>query len=254
MVFWFFSSEWRLKEGASWKNSVLSVRLTEQAADLRLKAVAHSPQSPAAPLSRPVPWNQLCSFLYSWFLSWNIILSHHTFLALSVAFCYGVWSASTPNLGLAHLRAKRLRTIFSRCTPGCAHASGLLLTPPHVIRCEPALCGTAAAAWLLLPRLTSAMPTCSTHWQWRWPPHATHHHGHVASPTAGTRIPCRCVAPVLFLLTACVAHHPVSCSSPLVQLCPSSSRRPAEPVSRPIDAASEPWPGPDARKSRRTDP
>ena len=34
------------------------------------------------------------------------------------------------------------------------------------------------------------MPTSSVTWPLLWPPHIVHHHGHVACPTAATRIPC----------------------------------------------------------------
>ena len=36
--------------------------------------------------------------------------------------------------------------MFRRCPPGCARASGLLLTPPRAMRCEPALCGSMIAS------------------------------------------------------------------------------------------------------------
>ena len=80
-----------------------------------------------------------------------------------------------------------LRHIFRRCPPGCAHASGLLLTPPRAMRCEPALRGSMIAS----SRQTGAMPTSSAPWPWRWPPHVTHHHGHVASPTQAHEFPAR---------------------------------------------------------------
>ena len=65
--------------------------------------------------------------------------------------------------------------MFRRYPAGCAHASGLLLTPPHAMRCEHALCGSMIATSRL--RLTGAMPTSSAPWPWRWTPHVTHHHG-----------------------------------------------------------------------------
>ena len=119
------------------------------------------------------------------------------------------------------------RAMFRRCPPACAHASGLLLTPLRAMRCEPALCGSMIAS----SRLTGAMPTSSPPWPWRWPPHVTHHHGHVAFPahefparpagsarvrfaqSSGFRLSevlCRCVALVLllFLLHSAAARVP----------------------------------------------
>ena len=83
------------------------------------------------------------------------------------------------------------RHIFRSSPPGCqcARASVLLLTPPRAMRCEPAPspCGSMIAS----SRLTGAMPTSSAPWPWRWPPHVTHHHGHVASPTQAHEFPAR---------------------------------------------------------------
>ena len=84
--------------------------------------------------------------------------------------------------------------IFRRCPPGCTHASGLLLTPPRrprAMRCEPAPCGSMIAS----SRLTGAVPTSSATWPSRWPPHVTHHHGHVTPPTQAHEFPVRLAGP-----------------------------------------------------------
>ena len=78
--------------------------------------------------------------------------------ALHIAILCDPPARGTPTSGLGHLRAKSLAAqphIFRRCPPGCAYASGLLLTPPRAMLCEPALCGSIIAS----SRLTGAMPT-----------------------------------------------------------------------------------------------
>ena len=64
-----------------------------------------------------------------------------------------------------------------------------LFTPPRAMHCQPALRCTGSMI-ASSPGPGRAMPTSSVTWPLLRPPHIVHHHGHVACPTAATRILC----------------------------------------------------------------
>ena len=120
--------------------------MTEPAADRRRPgAVAHFP---AAPPSRHWPKEPIVHFPVHLRLVSKYNSEPSPFLGPSRCICDPVRSAGTPTPGLGlrvgHLRAnlKRLRAAahFPPSPPECTHASGLLLTPPRAMRCEPPLC------------------------------------------------------------------------------------------------------------------
>ena len=106
------------------------------------------------PRPRPGPRNPLYAFLYHCVLSRNIIPSSHLFLSPSRCILRSCvirpHAHPWPRTPAGQAAPPH---IFRRCPPGCAHASGLLLTPPCAMRCEPALCCSIIAS----SRLTSAM-------------------------------------------------------------------------------------------------
>ena len=93
------------------------------------------------PRPRPGPRNPLYAFLYHCVLSRNIIPSSHLFLSPSRCILRSCvirpHAHPWPRTPAGQAAPPH---IFRRCPPGCAHASGLLLTPPRAMRCEPALC------------------------------------------------------------------------------------------------------------------
>ena len=147
--------------------------------------------------------------------------------------------------------------MFRRCPPGCARASGLLLTPPRAMRCEPAVrqhdcffppnrcyahhLGTVALA---MPGLLTSPITTAT-----LPPPLRHTNSLPAQrppPASASRlfsgIPpremlCRCVAPVLLLFlhhsaAARVPAKPLSSADLAVADSPLFARRHPAAVSR----------------------
>ena len=136
---------------------------------------------------------------------------------------------------------------FRRCTPGCAQASGLLLTPPRAMRCErPALCCSMIAS--SRAGQTGAIRHCGRG------DASSRHPSPRCLPHSGTRIPCppsrlpvsrifgfrlsgvlcRCVAPVLLCRCFTLLPHaclPLSSADRAVADSPLFARRhPARPV------------------------
>ena len=222
--------------------------MTETAADRRAAAVAHSP---AAHSSLPGPRNPLCTIVFC-----LVIPSSHLFLSPSRCILRSCvirphahpWPGTPAGPGA-------LRHIFRRCPPGCAHASGLLLTPPRAMRCEPALCGSMIASSRQTGHLgtVSVAMASSRHPSPR--PRCLPHSGtRIPCPPSGLRPPplrayihcnsqafrpseilCRCAAPVLlFSLLHSAAARP--CPAPILQ---SPIRRSSHVASRPLRLSSD---------------